>query len=331
MSAATGLVDFVTSPHWVAWRNEMRNGKITKVPYCSATRQAEADDASTWLPHDQAVLIAEAIVNGSGGGIGIELGQCGEAWIAGVDLDTCRDPVSGIVEPWAVAVIERLNSYTEVSPSQTGVKAFLLINPAEVLELRRIMGTAHGRQFKRANGSGHPPSIELYLSHRYFTVTWDGLADGPADLRFVPLEDLRWLIEEAAPAFCGKAERKNGTDDTILSRLNTAAQHNRALAAALLNASTMRGGSRSEGALGLGAALRRAGWTYADMKAALLAYPATQDWAAEVDERQFERIWNLGREPDQEQPWRAIHLPSLEGIPVPTDGGSFPTGSPCAW
>lgn len=38
------LVDFVTVPQWVAWRNEMRNGQLTKVPYCSATRQAEADD-----------------------------------------------------------------------------------------------------------------------------------------------------------------------------------------------------------------------------------------------------------------------------------------------
>ena len=129
MSAATGLVGFVTSPQWVAWRNEMRNGKITKVPYCSATRQAEADDASTWLPHDQAVLIADAIVNGSGGGIGIELGQCGEAWIAGVDFDSCCPTVAGIVEPWAATVIERLNSYTEVSPSQTGVKAFSSSTP----------------------------------------------------------------------------------------------------------------------------------------------------------------------------------------------------------
>src|ERR1700722_14291033 len=126
-TAPIPLVDFITSPQWVAWRNEMRDGKITKVPYCSATRQAEADDASTWLPHDRAVLIADAIVNGSAGGIGIELGQCGEAWIAGVDLDTCRDPVSGIVEPWAVAVIERLGSYVEVSPSETGVKTFFLI------------------------------------------------------------------------------------------------------------------------------------------------------------------------------------------------------------
>jgi hypothetical protein len=297
MRGPTALVDFVAFPQWVAWRNEMRNGQWTKVPYCSATRQAEADDASSWLPHDQAALIADVIVNGSGGGIGIELGQCGERWITGVDLDTCRDPVTGIIEPWAVEVIERLNSYTEVSPSETGVKVFLLSDSAEVPKLRHIMGTPHGRQFKRANGSSHPPSIELYLSNRYFTVTWEGLADTPADLRVVPLEDLRWLIEEVGPTFSGKRDRANGspgTNDTsasILDRLDIAAKHSKPLAAALLHASTMRGGSRSEGAFGLGAALKRAGWTCADMKAALLACPATKEWAGEADDRQFERIW----------------------------------------
>jgi AAA domain len=298
MSAkVAALVDFVTVPQWVAWRNEMRNGQWTKVPYCSATRQAEADDASTWLPHDQAALIADVIVNGSGGGIGIELGQCGERWIIGVDLDTCRDPVTGIIEPWAATVIERLNSYAEVSPSETGVKQFFLVDPADVPALRRIMGTAHGRQFKRANGSSHPPSIELYLSNRYFTVTWEGIPDAPAELRVVPLEDLRWLIEDAGPNFSGKRDSANsspGTNDTsasILDRLDIAAKHSKRLAAALLHASTMRGGSRSEGAFGLGAALKRAGWTFEDMKAALRACPATRDWAEAADERQFERIW----------------------------------------
>ena len=291
------LVDFVTVPQWVAWRNEMRNGQLTKVPYCSATRQAEADDTSTWLPHDQAVLIADAVVNGSGGGIGIELGHCGDVWIAGVDLDTCRDPVTGIIEPWAATVIERLNSYAEVSPSQSGVKQFFLVDPADLPALRRIMGTPHGRQFKRANGSSHPPSIELYLSHRYFAVTWEGLPEAPADLRVVPLEDLRWLIEEAGPAFSGKRDSANGsaaTNDTsasILDRLDIATKHSKPLAAALLHASTMRGGSRSEGAFGLGAALKRAGWTFEDIKAALRACPATKEWAGEADDRQFERAW----------------------------------------
>jgi hypothetical protein len=306
----SGLADFVTSPQWVAWRNEKRGDERTKVPYIAPGRMAEADNAATWLPHDQAVLIADAIVNGSGGGIGIELGQCGEAWIAGVDLDSCRDLVSGIVEPWATEVIKRLDSYAEVSPSRTGVKQFFLVDPAHVPALRSIMGTEHGRQFKRANGGKHPPSIELYASNRYFTVTWESLADAPTDLRVVPLEDLRWLVEQAGPAFSGKAERRRdtangsaGPDDasTILGRLNTAAKHSSPIDTALRNASTLAGGSRSEGAFGLGAALKRAGWTFADMKAALLACQATHNWAADADERQFERIWNRGDEPQPKQ------------------------------
>jgi AAA domain len=282
----------------------MRDGRITKVPYYAPNRQAEADDASTWLPHDQAALIADTVVNGSGGGIGIELGHCGDAWIAGVDLDSCRNPVSGIVEPWASEVIDRLASYAEVSPSQTGVKQFFLIDPVDVPELRRIMGTTHGRQFKRADGGQHPPSIELYVSNRYFTVTWEGLANAPISLNTVPLADLRWLIEKAGPAFSGKGDRKtDGSGDggtSILERLNTAAKHNKAIDTALRNAATMAGGSRSEGAFGLGAALKRAGWSSEDIKAALRACPATRDWAANADDRRFERIWHNSTTESQE-------------------------------
>lgn len=290
------LVDFVSAPQWVAWRNEERRGKLTKVPYIAPGRRAEAD-ATTYLLHDKAAALAQNIVNGSGGGIGIELGQCGNLWLAGIDFDTCRNPASGHIEAWAQTVIDRIDTYAEVSPSGTGVKAFLLLAPADVATLRTIMGTQHGRQFKRANGSDHPPAIELHISNRYFTVTWQALDDSPNELRLVPLEDLRWLLEEVGPAFAGKPRpTEQGDDaDTILARLNRAAAHHKAVDTALRNAATMKGGSRSEGALGLGAALKRIGWSYADMKAALLACPATREWATEKrgaeGERQFERIW----------------------------------------
>ena len=159
----TVLVDFATAPRWVAWRNEMRDGKIRKVPYYAPNRQAEADDASTWLPHDQAALIADTVVNGSGGGIGIELGHCGDVWIAGVDLDSCRNPVSGIVEPWASEIIDRLDSYAEVSPSQTGVKQFFLIDPADVPELRRIDG--HGTRTSVQACQWRPTSSKYRAVH----------------------------------------------------------------------------------------------------------------------------------------------------------------------
>jgi len=296
----TPLSNFAPMRQWVAWRNEERKGKQTKVPYIGTGRKAEADDPSGWLTHDDAVKLAKENENGAGGGVGIQLGCCGNLWLAGVDLDTCRDTQSGALEPWADEVLQRLGSYAEISPSGTGVKAFFLIDPADIDPAREIMGTTHGRQFKRADGGSHPPAIELYTSNRYFAVTWDGLADQPGELRHVGLDDLRWLVEVAGPRLAGKVKDANPTgepgdgSDDILSRLSRVASSDQRVATALRNAATMAGGSRSEGAFGLGGALKRAGWSFADMKAALLACPATREWAEEhgaEGDRHFLRIW----------------------------------------
>jgi hypothetical protein len=300
------LVDFINHRQWVAWRNEQRGDKLTKVPYTAVGQRAKSDDPSTWLRHDEAVLIAEAIDNGLGGGVGIMLGQCGDRRIAGIDLDTCRDPVTGEIASWAQAIIDRMATYAEASPSGTGVKLFPLVDPAAEPELRRLLGRKHGKTWKRPNGKQHPPAIELHIDRRFFAVTWECLPNSPSELRTVSLEDLRWLIEQAGPAFAGKAEGASpgqteetsttqpGADPASLARLDAAARSDQAIATALRNAATMCGGSRSEGAMGVGAALKRAGWSYADMKAALLACPATKEWAQEQrfdDDRQFQRIW----------------------------------------
>jgi hypothetical protein len=304
----------------VAWRNEERNGKPTKVPYAEVGREARSDDPSCWMPHDKAVALAQVVVNGGGGGVGIVLGRCNDLWLAGVDLDTCRDPVTGEVEPWALAVVQRLDSYTEISPSGTGVKVFFLIAQGDVETLREVMGTQHGRQFKRANGAVHPPAIELHISHRYFTVTWATYDDVPDDLRTMPLAILRWLVEEAGPGFVGKSTR--GAD--ILARLGKEAGRSRAVATALRNAATMKGGSRSEGAYGLGLALKRCGWSYEDMKAALQACTATREWAAEQDERQFQRVWQ--GDPLEEPPGETAEPPHI------LTGGEFTARhKPPAW
>jgi hypothetical protein len=312
------LVDLVRHPLWVAWRNEQRGNGLTKVPYSAVQKPARSDDPATWLPHDQVAFVAEAIDTGLGGGVGIQLRQCGGVSLAGIDLDTCRDPKTGDIEPWAQGVIDRIASYPEVSPSEKGVKIILLIESADIAELRRLMGTQHGRQWRRANGAEHSPAIELHISNRYFAVTWECLPDASPDLRIVPLDDLRWLIEQAGPAFAGKSEGTSAgksegpssseghTGNThILARLHATALTNQSVATALRNAATMHGGSRSEGAMGLGAALKRAGWFYDDMKAALLACPATKEWAQEKlfeGDRQFQRIWDRAGEGNQADP-----------------------------
>jgi hypothetical protein len=301
------LMDLVAVPQWVAWRSEDRAERgFTKVPYCAPGKEAESNNPATWLTHDNAARIGQSIANGTGGGVGIMLGQCGRLWLFGVDLDCCRDPQSGEIGAWASEVIDRFASYTEISPSETGAKVFGLIDPADIEKLRGLMGgPQHGRQFKRANGAKHPPAIELYISHRFFTVTWCELPDHP-QLRTVSLDDLRWLIETAGPALQGKPDRKQEqtaghNNASILDRLNIASRHNKLVAAAVRDAATMQGGSRSEGAFRLGSALKRAGWSYADMKQCLLTCPATRDWATEKQgegERQFARIWNRSTDND---------------------------------
>jgi hypothetical protein len=304
-ASITTLSDLVHEPLWVAWRVELRGPKgkekPTKVPYTAPDRRAEADNPATWLTHDAAAAVADMIKSDLGGGVGIMLGGPR----MGVDLDCCRDPVTGAIEPWAREVLDRLGTYAEVSPSLAGIKAYPLIDPAAIEQIRSMMGSQHGRSWKRVNGGGHPPAIELYISNRFFAVTWQELDDYPSELQPVSLDDLRWLIEVAGPTLAGKANAPTNDDDSrggdvdenILVRLDRATANNKALAAALRNAATMKGGSRSEGALGLGAALRRAGWAFDDMKAALLACPATREWATEKrteGDRQFERIWERG-------------------------------------
>jgi putative DNA primase/helicase len=102
-----------------------RGARPTKEPFAAdGSGWAKADDPATWAVRARAEGWAARNVNGAGGGIGLQLGAVPErpgTSLGGVDLDTCRDPVTGALEPWAAEVAEKLGSYTEVSPSGTGV------------------------------------------------------------------------------------------------------------------------------------------------------------------------------------------------------------------
>src|SRR5689334_15307191 len=112
------LASLAELPRWVAWRGEMRAGKVTKVPYAPGSgRKARADDPTTWGLRRDAEALAQRIVNGHGGGVGIELGglagSTGHA-LGGIDFDCCRDPATGVIEPWAAELVARIGSYTEI-------------------------------------------------------------------------------------------------------------------------------------------------------------------------------------------------------------------------
>ncbi len=140
-------------PTWVCWRREIRDGKPTKVPYNPTTgRRAKSNDPATWV--DFATACARASQHD---GIGIMFGS----GLCGVDLDHCRDPETGELEPWATEAIAALNSYTEVSPSGSGVHVLLW---AELPPGGRRKGRVE------VYGPGSP---------RYFTVTGQHLSGTP--------------------------------------------------------------------------------------------------------------------------------------------------------
>jgi hypothetical protein len=88
----TALDALAGEPRWVAWRNELRGSKPTKVPYAPDGKKARAGDPSTWGTRKAAGARAAKIVNGQGGGIGIQLGDLGaDTHLCGIDLDSAGD------------------------------------------------------------------------------------------------------------------------------------------------------------------------------------------------------------------------------------------------
>lgn len=131
---------------WVVWKNEVRDGNLTKIPYIAATgRHADSTNAATWTSFERAQA---AYRSDDYDGVGFVFRAGGG--LVGIDLDKCVK--DGVIADWARAWIERLDSYTEISPSGTGVKIII----------RGSKPTGVGS--KRGN-------VECYEHSRFFTVT----------------------------------------------------------------------------------------------------------------------------------------------------------------
>jgi putative DNA primase/helicase len=136
----------------------------------------------------------------------------------GIDLDTCRDPETGTIEPWAAEIIQRFNTYGEISPSQAGIKLFFTYTTDDLPMLRAAMGRAkYGKEFKCGNGN-HPRAIEVHLANRYFCVTEQHLPGTPVELRRIPAATLLWVLTAAGPAFAKAGNTKTGGNGQDNSR-----------------------------------------------------------------------------------------------------------------
>jgi hypothetical protein len=168
-------------PQWVLWRGEDRTNqrtgevKVSKIPIDPHTlNNASTTDPRTWGTFEDGCKALPCALEEWGvespdkGGLGFVLAATDP--YAGIDLDHCRNPETGALEPWAQQIVNALHSYTEVSPSGTGLRIF-------------VQGRLSGKGQKRG-------PIELYDRERYLTVTGAHLPETPTTI-----EDGQTMVE----------------------------------------------------------------------------------------------------------------------------------------
>lgn len=132
---------------WLVWLLEPpRPGsdKPVKMPYSARTgRHASTTNPETWATFDEA---ADAAPRYSGVGYVFAFSDP----YTGIDLDDCID-ADGQIAEWAQAIVTRLDSYTELSPSRRGLHVFV----------RAALPAGRRRE----------GPIEMYDCGRYFTMT----------------------------------------------------------------------------------------------------------------------------------------------------------------
>jgi putative DNA primase/helicase len=162
-------------------------------------RSAKANDPTTWATFDA------CIATRGFSGIGFELAPP----YIGIDLDRCRS-LTIRVSNYGQRIIDRLASYTEVSPSGKGIHIII----------RGVLPPGRRRT----------SSIEMYSAGRYFTMTGNHIPGTPltiedrtAEVAILHAElfpdDEHWAIEGNHYAVLG--------DDEVLKRARTASNGSR--------------------------------------------------------------------------------------------------------
>ncbi len=115
---------------------------------------------------------------------------------AGVDIDNCRNAQTGVLDEWAWDLIRSLDSYTEVSPSGTGVHIIV----------RGALPAKRGNQV-----SVHGGKVEVFSRARYFTVTGIPVAGTPAEISDRPKE----LLSLHAELFNARSKSHDGVEPGV--------------------------------------------------------------------------------------------------------------------
>lgn len=145
---------------WVVWRYEPNKDKPgwTKVPYNARNgRRGSSTGPSTWSVFQAAV---DAYEHRGYDGLGF---VSGDGWTL-LDLDHAIDSESGDPKLWARHIIDHIDSYSELSPSGTGIRIVTHAN-------------CPGEEKRTDYRDGR---VEIYAADQFLTITGHHLEGTPA-------------------------------------------------------------------------------------------------------------------------------------------------------
>jgi putative DNA primase/helicase len=166
---------------WIAWWAVIGTDKRVRLPSGGLTGRLKVQEKPHKLPINPHTGGLASVTKKATWGNCQEAVQAAERWslsgvgfvftdddpFTGVDLDKCRDQETGVISKWARQIIDELNSYTEVSPSGTGVKITIRGNLPKGFRNRKSVEIGQ---------------IEFYSRVRYFTYTAQHLEGTPTGI-----------------------------------------------------------------------------------------------------------------------------------------------------
>lgn len=211
---------------WVCFKLEYneKKGKNDKIPKDPRTGyNAKANDPATWSDYQTAV---NALSKYGFDGIGIEFAN----GIFGIDLDNVIE--NGKLTAEAQDIIKTMDSYTEYSPSGTGIHIL-------------CKGTIPAKDRRKGN-------VEMYSEGRFFTVTGD-IVGAAKDIQERTAQAARvhakYLKREEAPKTTTQPQELNLSDGELINKAMSA--NNGGLFRALWNGDISGYPSASEADLAL--------------------------------------------------------------------------------
>ena len=136
---------------WILWKYEIVEGRKTKVPYQVSGEKAQASNRRTWSSF--AAVMKFYMRDDYYDGIGFVFSKQDD--YIGIDIDKCVEDEK--TNAFATEIIDTLDSYTEFSPSGTGIHIIIRGNLPQ-----SVLGT-----WRKNTKFG----LECYQNNRFFTFT----------------------------------------------------------------------------------------------------------------------------------------------------------------